>query len=127
MSVSVTRKLMPAPLPSSLLRARRAPLRSARDRRQMSGVDVQDVARRLRPHLRGEERDGLGDVLRIHALLQQAALPVELLDLVLRDLVAGGALGAPRSAPDARTLDHRIGIDDVDADLMRRALDGEAA
>ena len=46
-----------------------------------------------------------------HAALQQAALPVEVLDVVFGDAVARRALGAPRAAPDARAANHRVGVD----------------
>ena len=75
----------------------------------------------------GEEVDRLRDVLGEDAALQQAALPVELLDLVLADAVALRALLLPVPRPDARAADDRVGVHHVDPDAGLGAFEGEAA
>src|SRR5690242_17888604 len=82
----------------------------------VSGIDVQDVTCRLGGALGGEEGDGFGDVLRIHAALEEAALAVHRLQPLRRRPVLPGPLLGPFALPDARAAQHRIRIDDIDTD-----------
>ena len=92
----------------------------AGERDYVAGVDVDDVAGRLRRRVGSEEVGRLGDILRKDRQLQQRALPIDLLQLVDRHLVRLGALVAPLALPDLRAAQHRVGIDAVDADAVRR-------
>src|SRR3984957_17751393 len=94
---------------------------------RIAGVDIQYIARRFGRQVAGEEIDTLGDILRQHRQLQQRALAIDFLELVLRDLVGGGALLAPFAGPDFRAAQDGVGIDGVDPDAMRGAFQREAA
>ena len=84
----------------------RAPIGSAREGLGVAGVDVEDVAGRLGGAVGGEEGHRLGDVLRQHLALQQAALAVVRLQrLAGIDAVGVGALLAPVAVPYARAAD----------------------
>src|SRR3982074_983816 len=90
---------------------------SAGERHRVPGVDVEDVPGGLAGHLGSEEVDALGHVLREDAALEQAALPVELLDVLGADLVRGRSLLPPRSRrPDPGAADDGVRVDHVDAD-----------
>src|SRR6478672_5432951 len=95
---------------------------SPREGGGIAGVDVQEIARRLVGEVGGEEIDALRDVLGIDGALQQRALAVMLLELVLGDLERGGALGTPGSLPDLGAAQHRVGIDGVHANAVWSSL-----
>src|ERR1700745_1412410 len=96
-------------------------------RRGHAAVDIDDVARRLVGFRAGEERNRLGDVLWEDGDAELRAALIEGLQLVLADAVGARALGLPVGRPDARSLDHGVGVDGVDADPVWPALLGEAA
>src|SRR5690606_1433339 len=73
----------------------------------------------------GEGEDGGGDVLGQHLALKQRPPGVELAELLLLDAVDGGALGAPPAGEDARSADHPVGVDAVDADAVLAQLGGQ--
>nr|GEU28680.1 hypothetical protein [Tanacetum cinerariifolium] len=90
-------------------------------------VDVQDITSTLGRFGAGQEVHGFGDVLGQHAQFEHAAVAVERFDVVGLDLVGLGALLLPLAVPDARTADHGVRIDHVDADAVRRAFERNAA
>src|SRR5437762_12193205 len=68
----------------------------------------------------------LGDVLRIDRALEQRALAVEFLKLLLLDPVRLGALLAPFALPDLGAAQYGIGIDHIDANAKRRPFERQA-
>src|SRR6188474_565466 len=98
-----------------------------RKRAGIAGVDVHDIARRLGGTLRGEECHGFGHIFRVHAALEQAALAIYRLEFVDALLILGGTLLRPFALPDSRPAQHRVRIDDIDANAKRRAFEREAA
>src|SRR6188508_3058108 len=100
---------------------------STRERAGIAGIDVHDIARRLRGTLGGEECHGLRHVFGIYAALEQAALAIHRFQLVDALLVLRGALLRPFALPDARATKHGVRIHDVHADAERRAFESEAA
>src|SRR5207253_2007613 len=92
-----------------------------------AAVDVDDVSGRFGRTGAREEGDRLGDVFGEHSYAELRSAPVEGLQLVLADTVRARTFCLPVGRPDARALDHGIGVDDVDADPVRSALLGQAA
>src|SRR5262245_59037696 len=100
---------------------------SARERRRVARVDVQDVAGRLAGALAREEGDRFRHVLGVDVALQEAALAIDLLELLLLHAVGGGALLPPVALPDLAAAQDGVGVDRVDADAEVGAFEGEAA
>src|ERR1700741_3971120 len=98
----------------------------ARERAGIAGIDVHDIARRFRGTLGSEECHRFGDVFRINAALEQAAVPVDRFELIDALLVLRGALLRPLALPDARAAQDGVRIDDIDADAEGRAFEREA-
>src|SRR5436305_283843 len=99
---------------------------SARESLRVAGIDIENVAGRLGGKIAGEEIDPFGDVLRQHRKFQHRSLAIDFLEFVFRYLVGGGALRPPFTGPDFRAAQHRVRIDGVDADAMRRAFQRQA-
>src|SRR4029079_17093659 len=92
-----------------------------------AAVDVDDISGRFVRTRADEERDRLGDVLGENGDPELRAALVVRLQLRLAYALGAGALGLPIGGPDARPLDHRVGVHGVDANPVRAALLGEAA
>src|SRR5881409_1527422 len=92
-----------------------------------AAVDVDYVSGRFGRARAHEERDRLGDVFGEHGDAELRPALVEGLELVLADAVRARAFGLPVGRPDARALDHGVGVDGVDANPVRSAFLGQAA
>src|SRR6266567_8375254 len=98
-------------------------LTSAWIRGRDATVDIEDIAGTLgRARRRREERHRLGNILRNYIDPQRRPLAVHLLQLVRRHTVGCCALLPPGAVPDARTGQHSIGIDGIDANAELPAL-----
>src|SRR5436309_14564867 len=87
-----------------------------------AAVDVDDVSGRFGRARAREERDRLGDVFGEHGDAELRSALVEGLQFVRADAVRARAFGLPVGRPDARALDHRVGVDGVDANPVRPTL-----
>src|SRR3954454_17520578 len=99
----------------------------AREAGGVAGIYIEEVARRFRGEIRGEEVDGLRDVFGIDRALEERALAIEVLELVFLDPVRLSALLAPFALPNLRSAQNRIRVHDVDANAERRAFERHAA
>src|SRR6188768_2418081 len=79
----------------------------------ITGVDVDDVACRLRGPIGSKESYSFGDFFRIDAALEQAALAIDSFELVRGGLVLVCALLRPFALPDARATQHGVRVNDV--------------
>src|SRR5947199_10665197 len=77
---------------------------SPRERVPHAAVHGQRAAGGLGGSVRGQEQDGLGDVLRQDADAQQVALAVEILELAHRDPLGRGALASHLVRPTLQVL-----------------------
>jgi hypothetical protein len=66
----------------------------------------------------GEDRGGVGHVLRQDLALEEGPLGVVLAELLFLHTVDSGALGAPPAGEDAGAADHAVGVDAVDPDAV---------
>src|SRR5437867_2237539 len=90
-------------------------------------VDRDDAAGRLGRAVAGQEERGLGDVVGADRDAEEGALSIVLLELVDRDAVGAGALGADGLRPEPALAEDRVRVEHVGAHAVRSALDREDA
>src|SRR5882757_7992741 len=94
--------------------------------RRVAGIDVKDISGGFRGTVRGKEIHRRGNILRVHTAFQQAAFPVEVLELFFLELISLSALCAPLPAPNLGAAQYCVGVDDVDSNAVRGPFERQA-